>query len=233
MPVRLKGQNSIIMKGLPFVLLLLLSSVMVQAQGFQEVKKSMSQGEHNAYVLNFDIGDAETIADLWVDYQKDEAKQKPKFNKGTKEYLADDAEIKDISNNTIDIYSTVTSKEKGKGAIVHVWFDLGGAYLSSARHPERMAATKQWLSGFNKQVRVAFAEQLLEAEEDKLKDLQKELKDAEKTKSNAESDISKLEKELEEARNEVKESTKMISEKQAAVKEQEAKVEAAKAKVKQ
>ena len=191
----------------------------------------MSRGENNSFTIDFNVGNADAIADLWVDYQKDFKAKKPKLDKKANEYFADDARIDKISDNTIDIYSKVARKSD-KGAVLTIWFDLGGAYLSSNRHPDRIAGAREWMAGFEQVVKAAFAKEALEAEEAMLKDLGKEMKDLEKEKENAAKIVEKLQEELEAARRRVAEMDAVLGTKQQQIMEQEKAVEAAKAKVK-
>ena len=219
------------MKKLFSLSILLISAAILHAQAYQEGPQMMSRGENNSFTIDFNVGNADAIADLWVDYQKDFKAKKPKLDKKANEYFADDARIDKISDNTIDIYSKVARKSD-KGAVLTIWFDLGGAYLSSNRHPDRIAGAREWMSGFEQVVKAAFAKEALEAEEAMLKDLGKELKDLEKEKENAAKEVEKLQEELEAARRRVAEMDAVLGTKQQQIMEQEKAVEAAKAKVK-
>ncbi|MCO6478877.1 MAG: hypothetical protein J5I94_19740 [Phaeodactylibacter sp.] len=219
------------MKNTLIFFLTFFSAYQLQAQNMQETDKRMSQGEQNSFTLEFNVGNAETIADLWVDYQKEFKAKRPKLNKKENEYFADDAQIKAISDNTIDIYSKV-AKKSDKGAVLTIWFDLGGAYLSSSRHPDRMAGAREWTAGFEQVVKAAFAQEALEAEEDILKGLEKELKGLEKDKEDAVKEVEKLQKELEAARQRVAEMDEALGAKQKQIMGQGKVVEEAKAKVK-
>ena len=219
------------MKKLFSLSILLISAAILHAQAYQEGPQRMSRGENNSFTIDFNVGNADAIADLWVDYQKDFKAKKPKLDKNANEYFADDARIDKISDNTIDIYSKVARKSD-KGAVLTIWFDLGGAYLSSNRHPDRIAGAREWMAGFEQVVKAAFAKEALEAEEAMLKDLGKEMKDLEKEKENAAKIVEKLQEELEAARQKVAETDEALGSKQQQIMEQEKAVEAAKAKVK-
>ncbi|HKK78990.1 MAG TPA: hypothetical protein VJ933_05145 [Phaeodactylibacter sp.] len=201
-------------------IVLFISSHGLQAQVFSEATRPMSQGNHNSFLVDFRIGEAEDIADIWQDYQKDFDARKPKKDRKTEEYFADNAVIESISDNTIDIYSTVEGKGKAGGATVTIWFNLGGAYLSSKRHPERLEATQAWLQGFKNRVLQNYAEDALEAEEDKLDDLEDELKELEKERKDAEKEVAELEEALNEAKAKVKETIEAIGAKKEAVHQQ-------------
>ena len=201
-------------------IVLFISAHSLQAQVFSEVTRPMSQGNHNSFLVDFRIGEAKDITDIWQDYQKDFDARKPKKNRRTDEYFADNAEIESISDNTIDIYSTIAGKGKVGGATVTVWFNLGGTYLSSERHPERMEATQAWLRGFKNRVLQNYAADALEAEEDKLDDLEDELKDLEKERKDAEKEVAELEEALNAAKAKVKETIEAIGAKKEAVQQQ-------------
>mgnify|MGYP006280074955 FL=1 len=203
----------------------------IEAQPFSEEVRTMSKGQHASFLVDFQIGEADDIADLWVDYQRDFDARKPKPN-DAEEYFADNAEIESISDNTIDIYSTVKSKDPAPGAVVTVWFDLGGAYLSSKRHPERIAAAQEWLQGFRGRVLKKYAEDALEAEEDKLDDLKDALKDARKEQEGFAEEIEEMEEELAALKEQLAASKKEAELKAEAVNQQQKIVERAKSQVK-
>jgi len=171
----------------------------VQAQNFSEAKRSMSQGEQPSFLIDLQIGNTDVVEDLWQDYLKDFDARKPKQNRSG-EYFADNAEIESISNNTIDVFATIEGKGKAEGVLLTVWFNLGGAYLSSEQHPERMEAARIWLQGFETLVLRSYAEEALEAEEDQLDDMEDELKDLRKEREDAEEEVEDLREALEEAK---------------------------------
>ena len=210
---------------------LLMSAFAISAQDYQEANRTMSQGDQNSFTIDFRIGDAETIADLWVGYQKDFKAKKPKLDKKANEYFADNAQIDKISSNTVDLYSKVARKSD-KGAVLTIWFDLGGAYLSSSRHPGRIAGAKEWMAGFEQIVKAAFAKEALEAEEAALKDLEKELKGVEKDKEDAVKEVEKLMKELEAARQKVAVMDQAVGDMQKKIMDQQKVVEEAKTQLK-
>ena len=80
------------------------------------------------------------------------------------ELFADDATIKKISNNTMDIYCKAENMEDGRARVV-VFFDLGGAYLSSSRHPEEFKIAEDIIYAFAiETAQKAVEEQIKEAE---------------------------------------------------------------------
>ena len=230
-PVYIADQNYKAMKNILVLFLLIASATALLAQNYAEAVKPMSQGEQNSFTIDFKIGDAETIADLWVGYQKDFKAKKPKLDKKANEYFADNAQVDKISSNTIDIYSKVARKSDN-GAVLTIWFDLGGAYLSSARHPDRMPGAREWMAGFEQVVKAAFAKEALEAEEAVLKGLEKELKGLENDQQNAAKEVEKLMKELEDARQKVAGMDQAVGDMQKKIMDQQKVVEEAKTQLK-
>jgi hypothetical protein len=212
--------------------LLSFSCTLAFGQPFAEGERAMSKGVHSSFLVDFGIGEADDIADLWIDYQKDFDARKPKKRNDAGEYFGDNAEIEAISDNTIDIYSTVKSKKPAPGAVVTIWFDLGGAYLSSGSHPDRIEGTRNWLQGFRNYVLKEYAEEALEAEEDELNDMEGALKDARKGQEDIEEEIKDLEKELTALKKQLGSAQKETEMKAEAVNKQKQVVEQAKAKTK-
>ncbi|TXB67577.1 hypothetical protein [Phaeodactylibacter luteus] len=208
-----------------------LSPALFAQTAFSEEPRPMSQGAEPSFLLDFRIGQAEDIADLWADYQKGFKAKKPKLNKETGEYLTDNARIETISNNTIDIYATISPKGEAMGAVVTVWFNLGGAYLSSERHPDRMPGAYAWLEGFRNKVMYEYAEEVLDNQEDLLKELEKGLSDLKKEEEKAKENVADLEAELAEAKKAAQAAAQAVAGKKAEVSKQEQQVQLAKEKV--
>ena len=60
-------------------------------------------------------------------------KGKLKYNRKIDEYFSDNAEIKDMSENAVDIISKVYDNG-AEGTTVAIWFNLGVTYLSSEKY---------------------------------------------------------------------------------------------------
>lgn len=108
---------------------------------------------------------------MWIEYLKD-TKAKTKKDRKTDEVFADDASVPAISSNLMDVYATFT--ERGKQTEMVVWVDLGGAFLGSRQHPEKIDAFEQWMAEFGRRTRVRKVEIELESEELIFKDQKKE-----------------------------------------------------------
>ena len=172
-------------------LLLLCNSLITNAQ-IRETTASMSQGSNNALAIDVPYNDPEKVLDEFEDYAED-FKAKTKKKKG--ELFADNAQVKSIGgNNTIDIYAKA---EKGDNkTILTVWFDLGGAYLSSKSHGEKYGEAVKWLNDFASRMVKKGIEDELKAEQKKLDALNDEQKNLVRDKEKLDRSIIDGEKDI-------------------------------------
>lgn len=162
-----------------------------------QVAKSMSEGNHNSFSINLPKSEKKEIEKSWAKFLKKYKGKTDKIKK-TEEYLTDDAKIESMSDNTVDIYSQVN--QEGEDTQLTVWYDLGGAYLSSETHPEKVTIANAMLDAFALTVAVANVEETLKEEEKSLKKLNGDFKGLEKDKVKLEEEIKKCEKKIEEAK---------------------------------
>jgi hypothetical protein len=171
-----------------FTSVLLLSSVFLCAQNFTiqvtEGNEQIGAGNNNALIVTIYETDLETVEKEWKSRVKDFNTEKTNLSKHV--LFADNAVIKEMGNNTIDIYTTFAEKKEERSVRMVVAFDLGGAYLSSGTHKDKFDVAKKIIydfavklsrEGVNEQVKVANKayDKLLE----KQKDLEKDKKDLE------------------------------------------------------
>ena len=91
--------------------------------------------------------------------------------------FADNATIKEMGNNTIDIYEKCVDKKNGEIKFM-VAFDLGGAYLSSGAQPDKYKIAEKIVHDFAVKItKEAIDEQLKQQQKalNKLNDQQKDL----------------------------------------------------------
>ena len=182
------------MKNLSFLFLFSLLSVGLFAQ-VNETSRSMSMGNKNAYVLDISNADAKLVSGVWKSFLKDNYKGKTKLDRRTKEYTSDDLKMPAIGQgNTVDLYASI--EEKGTDATLYVWYNLGGAYLSSVQHQNQSEAAEKMLLRFGLEVEKEKVRIEIANEEKNMKDMEKELK-----KLEAEND--KLYKIIEKAKEEI------------------------------
>jgi hypothetical protein len=110
-----------------------------------EEKEKFSSGNNNALVVTIYESNPDDIDKAWKKLMKDyNAKVSSKS-----ELFADDASIKDLSPNTVDVYSFSRKTGDDEFEIV-VSVDLGGAYLSSSEHSSKYKVMEKILYDFAK-----------------------------------------------------------------------------------
>lgn len=182
-----------------------------QAQIIEEVR-SMSQGSNNSLSLDIPDADLKLTKKLWGKYLKANTKGgKTKSEKKTGVSFTDNAEVVALGGaNTIDIYAKFTPM--GANTNVTVWYDLGGAYLSSEMHGDKYTEGEKFLMRFALTVVIETTKLELKAEEKKAKGLAKDLANLKKKKAG-------YHKEIEVAENKIKQAEANI---ETNIKEQEA-----------
>ena len=202
-----------------FLLILAFLSLNIYAQKkieVQETNASFDNGKHNALKVIIYEAKQKDVEKAWKSLMKDyNAKVNMK-----KTIFADDATIKDMSENTIDIYAT-TDKTKDGDVILYVAFDLGGAYLSSSQHGDKFKTAKKIIHKFA-------VETTKDALKDKIKDAEKILGNKQKDQKNLEKenkklhdDIENYKKKIEKAKEDIKENEKNQADKKKEVEEQQ------------
>lgn len=191
------------------------------AQVVQEGLKPMSKGTNNCFYLELPSADNKLAADAWKDFVKD-YKGKTKYNKKQKEYFTDNATIKDMSENTVDIYARFDPAQ------ITVWFDLGGAYLSSSIHPDRYPAVGKMLSSYYLVLSKELAKADVKLKEDELKTLRNDLKKLENENKDYNETIKKAKEAIAKAEKDIEANQQQQAARQQSIKEKEAEVEGAK-----
>lgn len=202
----------------------------VQAQDIPEVAmtdKVMSMGTKNAFVVKYNDVDPKIVDDQWSKIVK-EYKGKVKKNKA-KELFADDVKMKELSNNTVDVYATITENEAEKVTVLTVWYDLGGAFLNKTDHPSQAVAVENMLDRTSMRVMAVKTENIKDNEEDTLKAMNKDLSKLEKEKEDGLKDIEDAKKLIAETEKMLEENAEAQIEKKNEIGEQEKTLEAAKA----
>jgi hypothetical protein len=111
----------------------------------------------------------------------------------------DNASIKDISANTIDVYGKAQGSKDDKEITFIVAFDLGGAFLNSGDHKSSMNSAEKIVKDFAiKATKDAIEEELKEAKKVQSK-LEDDQKDLEKDNKNLHDDIEKYKEKIKKA----------------------------------
>lgn len=176
----------IIMRKLTLYLFILLNTTVVFGQEplILPGDEAFSLGTEPAYIIDIEGLSHEEATDAWVDFTKKQ-KAKAKKNKSG-EYFSDDISIPQISNNTIDLYAVFENTPEGSRG--KFWFDLGGAYFSDDRFPDRVASQRAFLANYIRALEakkidkeVAVLEKELKSESKSIKKKKKEMKKLTKT----------------------------------------------------
>lgn len=154
-----------------------------------EENRSMSKGSANALIINLPNTSYKQVNKLWNKHIKN-FKGKLKYNRKIDEYFSDNAEIKDMSENAVDIISKVYDNG-AEGTTVAIWFNLGVTYLSSEKYPERYPSGEKILKDFSLLVSADMIAAQLKEEEKTLENMNDTLKSLEKENVQSEANISK------------------------------------------
>lgn len=187
------------MKKVLFLVFGIAFTLTVSAQiSFNEDTVKMSKGENNSFTMKLPTDNSKMIREDWVKYMKSFKGKKTKFNKKTGEYFSDNANINYLSENTIDVFAKV------KGNVITVWYNLGGAYLNSEMHSEKISGVEKMLNGFHFNLSRSVAEADFKAQEKEMIALQDDLKKLEKENKDLHETIAKAKKAIAEAEAKIK-----------------------------
>ena len=113
--------------------------------------------------------------------------------------FGDDCKSKEMGDNSFDIYSVVEEANEA-GVRLVVAFDLGGAYLSTANHPDRYPAGEKIVHDFAVEQTKEVVRGEIEAATKSLDGFEKDLGGLAKDKAGFEKDIADYEKKIQEAK---------------------------------
>lgn len=206
-----------------------------QEAKISEQIKQNSNGSFNALVMELpgNIEAVKSVQKEWGSFVK-KYKGKTKYNKKTAEYFTDDARIKEMSENTVDITAKVMPKDPETLELV-VWYNLGVNYLSTKDYAQGMPAAQTMLIDFSKIVYVNLNKEIL-AEEEKLlsamnanlKSTQKEANAFDKKIKSYENEIEKIEKKIATEKEAVAANTQKQAKEKAEISQQEKKIDSLK-----
>lgn len=108
-----------------------------------ESRVDIGGGTHNALVVPIYGVDAKTVEKEWKSEMKDYG-AKVSSEKGG--LFGDNAVIKEMGDNTVDMHARVDDKKDEVDLIVA--FDLGGAYLNSSDHPDKYKIASKIMHDF-------------------------------------------------------------------------------------
>ncbi|MBP7821383.1 MAG: hypothetical protein KA010_00575 [Saprospiraceae bacterium] len=158
----------------------------------KEELRSMTTGNNNSFSIAIKGVDKKLVDKEWENFVK-EYKGKTKRNKKTGIYFTDNAYIVGLGGaNTVDLYAS--SAIVADSIVLTLWVDLGGSYLNSKDHLDKIIEVQNFLKRFSVKVRRITIEQLISDEEKKYKKLESNLDKLKNENENLRRDIDKAQK---------------------------------------
>jgi hypothetical protein len=184
--------------------------------------EKFANGSHNAYTTTIYEINKDDAESKWKSFLKDFKNEKVKSEKG--EIFGDNVLIKDWGNNPVDVYATFEEDKKTKVVIMHVAFDLGGAYLTGSDGDKHKMAENLIKEFAIKTTKEALGDKVKDHEKalSKLEDNQKEL---EKDNKNAKSDIDSYKDKIKKSEEDIKKNEADQTKKKAEIEAQKKVVE--------
>jgi hypothetical protein len=183
-----------------FAIILMSAGTSIAQIKVQE-KQVNIDGNKNGFEVLIPYSDAkETEKEL-----KDELKGwKGKYT--SKDFVfVDDCELKDMGDNTFDVYAKMTEQKDG-GILVAFAIDLGGAYLDSKEHPQEAKVIEDLIYKFAVKAAKNYVGNEIKNEEKILKDKEDELAELEKEQRKMEDEIADYKKKIEGLEKDIEES---------------------------
>jgi hypothetical protein len=188
-----------------FTLAIVLISCISYAQNALETEAVIAGGKRNAIVVSIPKADQKTIEKEWKNLMK-----KYKADVTVKdEIFANNAIIKSITDNSMDVYARVDVVKDGEVQLI-VAFDLGGYYLSSMQQPELYKEAKKMIEKFAK-------DQSKTAYKDYLQNEEKILSDLERERKKLENQVANMQKQNEDYQKKIKDNEQKIRDNQTAI----------------
>lgn len=153
----------------------------------KEGEKLMSLGNNNSLSIELPKVKADFAEKIWKNFVK-QYKGKYTKDKKNKEFFLDNALIAGLnSGNTIDVHASFV--EMGENTTFSVWFNLGGAYISSAQFKEQYTEAEKLVLKYAIETAAAQTKVQLEDQQDELKKQEKQLKKLEEKNADFKKDI--------------------------------------------
>jgi tetratricopeptide (TPR) repeat protein len=153
----------------------------------KEETRANSLGSYNALVMELPGVSDKEANKQWSKYVG-KFKGKTKYERKANEYFSDDATIKEMSDNAVDIIAKIEARGDN-GSVIYVWFNLGVTYLSSKDYPDRYPAGEKVLKDFAREVSADMIQAEMDEAAKRLKELEELLKKQEKDEAQLIKDI--------------------------------------------
>lgn len=119
------------------------TSVFAQKIKVKNENENLGGGSHPTFTVIVYETDEKTVEKEWKSLMKD---YKAKVSSSGDGLLADNALIKDIGTNTLDIYSK--TKKEENGTKLYVAIDMGGTFMSPSQHASASRTIEKIMENF-------------------------------------------------------------------------------------
>ena len=194
----------------------------------RESNESFSNGGHNSLSVTLYVTDVNMVEKEWKSQMKDFGYDKS--NEKSNEYFFDNVLMKQLGNNTLDVYSKVTEQKSEKTVTLTAAFDLGGAYLSSSEHKDKFEYVKKVMHDFAVKITKEGLDDQIKDAGKALSNLQGKQADLEKDNKGLADDITNYNQKIKKANEQIEQNKKDIEVKKGEVTAQQKVVESIKAK---
>lgn len=151
-----------------------------------EIEGTISQGQQTGFEILIPEAQVKSVESALSKWTKSN-KGKIVINKKSPEIFQDNVLLTSVSENTIDMYTTLS--QENEGVKLRTFVDLGGAFLTSAGHPQAFAAMEGALIEFARNQYTSKVDEDIKNEEKHFSKLQSELKTLEKQNDSYNKDI--------------------------------------------
>ena len=180
-------------------ILLIATTLFAQKIKVKEENENLGGGSNPALVVVIYETDENTVEKAWRNFMK---KYDAKVSNSGGEIFADNALIKDISTNTMDIYAKTKKEDNGTKLIVAI--NMGGAFMSPSQHGTATNKMEKMLEDFARNLAkesIADQQKLAEKELEKLTRKQEHLV---KDNEGLHNDIEKYKDKIQKAQDDIK-----------------------------
>src|ERR1700756_665071 len=181
----------------------------------KESNESFSNGGHNSLSVTLYVTDANMVEKEWKSKIKDFGYDKS--SEKNNEYFFDNVTMKELGNNTLDVFSKVTEQKSEKTVTLTVAFDLGGAYLSSSEHKDKFEYVKKMMHDFAVKITKEDLDDQIKAAGKVLSTLQGKQSDLEKDNKGLADDITNYNQKIKKANEQIEQNKKDIETKKGEV----------------
>lgn len=186
------------MKNLMLSILLIAITFQFASAQLYEKAVPMSEGNNNALTLRLpeiSVKDAEKV---WQQYMDDYYDSKAKWNRKTKEWIIDDADIVALGRGkNVDLFTTF--EKSGEGVSVNLWIDLDGEFLTSRSYPDRYTDAEKLMMRYALEVAKASVQKDIDDEEKQLGRMETDLRKLKNANDRYHKDIERAEEAIKKA----------------------------------